>query len=71
MKKYPKNLADLDALRDCVTYLYSRAEELEVSAEYNAQSLEEEPENEWYQSEMNECRAKAEAFVRLAEKLTK
>jgi len=71
MKKYPKSLADLDALRDCIAHLYNQYEQmLEQMDRYSALLLES-PEDEWYTSEFAEAEAKAAAFVRLAEKLSK
>lgn len=71
MKKYPKALADLEILRDCVEYLYRQAETEEDTAATYAEDLKNNPDDPWYLSQVSEHQAKAAAYVRLAEKISK
>ena len=72
MKKYPKALADVTVLKDVLDYLYRQAENAEDNAEsYKKQMAESEEPCSWTQECYAENVAKAEAYVRLAEKLAK
>lgn len=75
MKKYPKALADVAVLKDVLDYLYRQAEYSESEAERYAEQIkaakEAEDEPRWYEENMVEHKAKAEAYVRLAERLAK
>lgn len=72
MKKYPKALADVSVLKEVLDYLYRNAEAAENNAaEYKKELDESETPNSWTQECYAENVAKAEAYVRLAERLAK
>lgn len=72
MKKYPKNLADAIILAEVAEHLYERAEAYESQAEeYKERLKEAEGENAWMDECINQAEAKMNAYIRLAEKLTK
>lgn len=72
MKKYPKALADVAVIKEVLDYLYRQAENAEDQvAYYEAAIKEAEEENSWNIECLAENKAKAEAYVRLAERLAK
>ena len=72
MKKYPKNLADVTVLKEVLDFLYRQAENAEEQvAHYEEQIKEAEEPCSWHQECLAENNAKAEAYVRLAERLAK
>lgn len=72
MKKYPKPLADAAVMNDVLDFLYRQAEAAENNAEDYKEKMEESDETcSWYEESYVENAAKAEAYVRLAEKLAK
>lgn len=72
MKKYPKALADVAVLKEVLDYIYRQAESAEDQAASYAEQLKNEDEcTAWTPEYLAEYTAKAEAFVRLAERLAK
>ena len=75
MKKYPKALADVTVLREVLDYLYRQAENAEEQAGSYADDIQTAKENgesyTWKEECMIENMAKAEAYVRMAERLAK
>lgn len=72
MKNYPKALADVAVLKEVLDFLYNQAESAQEQASYYAEQLKEQEEKcSWSESCMVEHKAKAEAYVRLAERLAK
>ena len=75
MKKYPKALADVTVLKDVLDYLYRQAEYAEGQVEHYSNQIKEVPKDEepdsWLIENLAENQAKAEAYVRLAERLAK
>lgn len=71
MKKYPKNLADAIVLAEVAEHLYERAEMFENQMnDYKSRMKEEDP-NDWLEQCITEAEGKMNAYIRLAEKLTK
>lgn len=75
MKKYPKALADVAVLKEVLDYLYRQAENAEDQVVYYTDLVKQEKEAEescgWHEESLVENKAKAEAYVRLAERLAK
>jgi len=75
MKKYPKAFADVSVLKEVLDYLYRQAEQAENQAEYYEEEIKKAKEAEescgWHEECLAENTAKAEAYVRMAEKLAK
>ena len=75
MKKYPKALADVAVLKEVLDYLYRQAESAEDQAAYYEEEIRKEKEagesSGWHEDCLAENKAKAEAYVRLAERLAK
>lgn len=75
MKKYPKALADVAVLKEVLDYLYRQAEVAEGQVEYYLELIKQDKEAEescsWHEECLVENQAKAEAYVRLAEKLAR
>lgn len=70
MRKYPKNLADAIVLAEVAEYLYERAESFESQMEDYKSRISEE-ESGWLTECITQSEAKMNAYIRLAEKLTK
>lgn len=71
MKKYPKNLADAIVLAEVAEHLYEKADDYERQIEDYKESLNEENANSWIAQTIAQLEAKMNAYIRLAEKLTK
>lgn len=71
MKKYPKNLIDAIVLAEVAEYLYERAESFETQAEEYKERLKAEGEETWLAEYICKAEASMNAYIRLAEKLTK
>ena len=75
MKKYPKALADVSVLKEVLDYLYRQAEYAEDQIASYKERLQQVAEGEtpdsWIEESMVENQAKAEAYIRLAEKLAR
>ena len=75
MKKYPKALADVSVLKEVLDYLYRQAESSENQVEYYEEEIkrakEAEESTSWQEECLAENKAKAEAYVRMAERLAK
>ena len=75
MKKYPKALADVAILKEVLDYLYRQAESAEDQAAYYQEevkrAIEAEENCSWHEECLAEHQAKAEAYIRLAERLAK
>ena len=75
MKKYPKALADVSVLNEVLDYLYRQAESSENQVEYYEEEIkrakEAEESTSWQEECLAENKAKAEAYVRMAERLAK
>lgn len=75
MKKYPKALADVAVLKEVLDYLYRQAENAEEQADYYTELIKQDKEaeepNSWHEECLAENLSKAEAYVRLAEKLAR
>lgn len=75
MKKYPKALADVAVLKEVLDYLYRQAEQSEDQASYYQEEVkrlqEAEESTSWHEECLAEQKSKAEAYVRLAERLAK
>lgn len=75
MKKYPKVLADVAVLKEVLDYLYRQAEQAEEQAAHYEEVLKQDKEAgetcSWHEESLAENKAKAEAYVRMAEKLAR
>lgn len=71
MKKYPKNLADAIVLAEVAEHLYERADCFENQIEDYKARMTEGEENGWIAETIAQLEAKMNAYIRLAEKLTK
>ena len=71
MRHYRTCLADAYAIEDVLRYLCSQIETLEEEAERHAMLLKEEPDSDWRKEQMEENVAKAAAFERIIDRLTK
>ena len=75
MKKYPKALADVTVLKEVLDYLYRQAENAEDQVDHYAEMIQTAKEKgesyTWHEECMIEHMAKAEAYVRMAERLAK
>ena len=72
MRKYPKTLADAAVMKEVLEFLYRQAEGAEDSAaSYKKQMDEAEGPCSWIQECYAEHVAKAEAYVRMADRLAK
>ena len=75
MKNYPKALADVTVLKEVLDYLYRQAEQAEDQVAYYTEEVQKEKEAGescgWHEECLAENKAKAEAYVRMAERLAK
>lgn len=75
MKKYPKALADVSVLKEVLDHLYRLAECAEDQVDSYTEMLNTAKEagehTGYYEESIVENKAKAEAYVRLAERLAK
>lgn len=71
MKTYRTCIADTYAMQDVLEYICQRIESLEEEAQRNVLCLKDNPEEDWRNDQISECTAKAQAYERIIDRLTK